>query len=41
MIEELSTTLEAFESAPNIGAVVLTGSGKAFASGADIKNGAA
>jgi enoyl-CoA hydratase/carnithine racemase len=39
MIEELNTTLEAFESDPNIGAVALSGSGKAFASGADIKNG--
>jgi enoyl-CoA hydratase len=37
LIEELNTALEAFESDPNIGAIVLTGSDKAFAAGADIK----
>ena len=37
LIEELNTALEAFESDPDIGAIVLTGSDKAFAAGADIK----
>ena len=37
LIEDLNTALEAFEADPNIGAIVLTGSEKAFAAGADIK----
>ena len=37
LIEDLNKALEVFESDPNIGAVVLTGSDKAFAAGADIK----
>jgi enoyl-CoA hydratase len=37
LIEELNSALAAFESDPNIGAIVLTGSEKAFAAGADIK----
>jgi enoyl-CoA hydratase len=37
LIEELNTALEAFENDPDIGAIVLTGSDKAFAAGADIK----
>jgi enoyl-CoA hydratase len=37
LIEDLNKGLEAFESDPNIGAIVLTGSEKAFAAGADIK----
>jgi enoyl-CoA hydratase len=36
LIEELNTALAVFESAPEIGALVLTGSERAFASGADI-----
>jgi enoyl-CoA hydratase len=37
LIEDLDAALASFESDPNIGAVVLTGSEKAFAAGADIK----
>jgi enoyl-CoA hydratase len=37
LIEDLNAALEAFESDPDIGAIVLTGSDKAFAAGADIK----
>ena len=37
LIEDLNKALEAFESDPEIGAIVLTGSEKAFAAGADIK----
>ena len=37
LIEELNQALAAFEADPAIGAVVLTGSDKAFAAGADIK----
>ena len=37
LIADLGAALEAFEKDPNIGAIVLTGSGKAFAAGADIK----
>jgi enoyl-CoA hydratase len=37
LIEELNAALEAFESDRAIGAIVLTGSEKAFAAGADIK----
>ena len=37
LIEDLNTALEAFEADPEIGAIVLTGSEKAFAAGADIK----
>ena len=37
MMAELATQLQAFEADPGIGAVVLTGSEKAFAAGADIK----
>ena len=37
LIEELNVALAAFESDPDIGAIVLTGSEKAFAAGADIK----
>jgi enoyl-CoA hydratase len=37
LIEELNMGLEAFETDPGIGAIVLTGSDKAFAAGADIK----
>ncbi len=37
LIEDLNKALEAFEADPNIGAIVLTGSEKAFAAGADIK----
>ena len=37
LIEELNTALTAFEADSNIGAMVLTGSEKAFAAGADIK----
>jgi enoyl-CoA hydratase len=37
LIEELNAALEAFESDGAIGAIVLTGSEKAFAAGADIK----
>ena len=37
LIEDLNQALGAFEADPVIGAVVLTGSDKAFAAGADIK----
>ena len=37
LIEDLNPALEAFEADPEIGAIVLTGSEKAFAAGADIK----
>lgn len=37
LIAELGTALDAFEADPAIGCVVLTGSEKAFAAGADIK----
>jgi enoyl-CoA hydratase len=37
LIRELGAALDAFEADTNIGAVVLTGSDKAFAAGADIK----
>ncbi|ARJ64692.1 enoyl-CoA hydratase [Magnetospirillum sp. ME-1] len=37
LISELGQALDAFEADDNIGAVVLTGSDKAFAAGADIK----
>jgi len=37
LIEDLNAALEAFEADPNIHALVLTGSEKAFAAGADIK----
>ncbi len=37
LIEDLNVALEKFETDPNIGAIVITGSDKAFAAGADIK----
>jgi enoyl-CoA hydratase len=37
LVAELNTALDAFESDDNIGCIVLTGSDKAFAAGADIK----
>ena len=37
LIEELNAALDAYEADPAIGAIVLTGSEKAFAAGADIK----
>ncbi len=37
LIEELEQALDGFEADPEIGAIVLTGSEKAFAAGADIK----
>jgi enoyl-CoA hydratase len=37
LIEDLNQALEGFETDPAIGAIVLTGSDKAFAAGADIK----
>jgi len=37
LIQELNFTLDGFEKNPDIGALVLTGSEKAFAAGADIK----
>ena len=37
LMEDLNAALEAFETDPAIGAIVLTGSEKAFAAGADIK----
>jgi enoyl-CoA hydratase len=36
-IAEISTALDAFEADPGIGAIVITGSERAFAAGADIK----
>ena len=37
LVTELNTALDAFEADANIGAIVITGSEKAFAAGADIK----
>ena len=37
LVRELNEALDGFEAAPEIGAIVLTGSDKAFAAGADIK----
>ena len=37
LMEELGSQLQAFDSDPGIGAIVLTGSDRAFAAGADIK----
>ncbi len=37
LVAELGTALDAFERDDGLGAIVLTGSGKAFAAGADIK----
>jgi enoyl-CoA hydratase len=37
LIEELLAALDAFEADPNIGATIITGSERAFAAGADIK----
>ena len=37
LIDELSQALDAFEDHPGIGCIVITGSDKAFAAGADIK----
>jgi len=37
LVRELAQALDAFEADPEIGAIVLTGSEKAFAAGADIK----
>jgi enoyl-CoA hydratase len=37
LIRELNAALDAFERAPEIGCIVVTGSAKAFAAGADIK----
>jgi enoyl-CoA hydratase len=37
LVAELGTALDAFEAEPEIGAIVITGSDKAFAAGADIK----
>merc|ERR1712121_96208 len=37
LITDLENALNKFQNDPNIGAVVLTGKGKAFAAGADIK----
>ncbi|MGE0659742.1 MAG: enoyl-CoA hydratase [Reyranellaceae bacterium] len=37
LVEDVGHALDAFEDDPNIGCVVLTGSDKAFAAGADIK----
>jgi enoyl-CoA hydratase len=37
LMEELGTALKAFDADPGIGCIVLTGSEKAFAAGADIK----
>ncbi len=37
LMEELGTQLHAFDAEPGIGAIIITGSDKAFAAGADIK----
>jgi len=37
LVKELAATIDAFEADPEIGCIVLTGSEKAFAAGADIK----
>src|SRR5690606_6777002 len=37
VLDELNQALDQFENDPNIGCMVLTGSSKAFAAGADIK----
>lgn len=37
LLFELSEALDAFDENPNVGAIVITGSEKAFAAGADIK----
>ena len=37
MTSEIGTALAAFDADPNIGCIILTGAGKAFAAGADIK----
>ncbi|GGB52204.1 enoyl-CoA hydratase [Tistrella bauzanensis] len=37
LIEELNAALDAYEADPEIGAIIVTGSEKAFAAGADIK----
>jgi enoyl-CoA hydratase len=37
LCDELGAQLDAFEKDPNIGCVILTGAGRAFAAGADIK----
>ena len=37
LITEMNSALSAFESDPNVGAIILTGSEKAFAAGADIR----
>ena len=37
LITEMNSALNAFESDPNVGAIILTGSEKAFAAGADIR----
>ena len=37
LIDELNTALTAFDKSPDIGCMVITGSAKAFAAGADIK----
>jgi len=37
LIKELNTALKSLDASPSIGAIVLTGSAKAFAAGADIK----
>ncbi|NKD55747.1 enoyl-CoA hydratase [Haematospirillum sp. H1815] len=37
LVKDMGAALDAFESNPDIGAIVLTGSDKAFAAGADIK----
>src|SRR5262249_36635743 len=37
LVEELNTAIDAFEADDNIGCLLITGSDKAFAAGADIK----
>ncbi|KAK3942420.1 mitochondrial putative enoyl-CoA hydratase [Diplogelasinospora grovesii] len=37
LIKELNTALRAFQGTPSIGAIIITGSARAFAAGADIK----